>query len=178
MENKSFAKPDLIPPVKSESPPVKSEPKIEPAKFTKVAAATEEKHDSLYPFHDLKPGEGFFVANDDIKGNALHKMREHAHHANHHYSTPVHDMNGDEVWENLSIHGHKRNPKVKYDQFGKIQDEFEVDALGNPVKSVEEMSRPKLHYSRHFSVEPFAKDDVLSGTTKAPADGVLVRREV
>ncbi len=151
--------------------------KPESPKFTKIAAS-EDKHDSLYPFHDMKPGEGFFVANDDVKGNALHKMREHVFHANHHYSSPTHDVDGNEVWENLTIHGHKHNAKAKYDQFGNIVDEFELDGSGNPVKSVEEISKPKLVHSRHFTVKSVVKDSVISGTTKAPADGVVVMREV
>ncbi len=164
----------------AKQPEPSTEPEVkkpEPPKFTKIAAS-EDKHDSLYPFHDMKPGEGFFVANDDVKGNTLHKMREHAFHANNHYSTPVHDVNGDEVWENLTVHGNKPNPKAKYDQFGNIVDEFEVDSSGNPIKSVEEITKQKRVHSRHFTVKPVTKDSVISGTTKAPADGVVVMREV
>ncbi len=127
--------------------------KPEPPKFTKIAAS-EDKYDSLYPFHDMKPGEGFFVSDDDVKGNTLNVMRTEVYNANMHYSVPTHDVNGDEVWENVMIHGHNSG-----------------------VKSVEEKSVPKHVHTRFFSVKPVVKGDVVSGTTKAPADGVVVMRE-
>jgi len=175
---KDVKKPDSV--VKSNPVAPVEIKKPEPPKFTKVAIAPPSEDDkfSPYPFHDLKPGEGFFVADDDVKGNTLNAMRSHAFHANKHFSTPVHDINGDEVWENVIIHGLKRNPKAHYDQFGNLVDEFELDSAGEPFKTTEERSVPKVVRHRHFSVKEVAKDDVISGTTKATTDGVVIMREV
>ncbi len=171
------AKADADAKVKADVNPVVKKP--DPPKFTKIAASSD-KHEnefSTYPFHDLKVGEGFFVASGDIKGDALHLMRKEASHVNDCYSVSVHDANGDEVWENLHIHGFKRNDNPKYDQFGEIVNEFELDSSGNPIRSVSEINHPKYVLSRYFSVKSVTKDDVISGTTKAPDNGVVVTRE-
>ena len=131
-----------------------------------------------YPFADLDVGKGFFVANEDVKGDNLERMRKLAFQARNHYSIVEHDINGDEVWENVIVRGRQRTGKTEFDANGSVVNEFHRDATGNPVQTASEESRPKRIYSRHFSVRSVDKDEVIGdGDMKADRAGVLVIRE-
>jgi hypothetical protein len=161
----------------------KHEPEVkkpEPPKHLMVDKPLLHHRDSefAYPFADLDVGKGFFVANEDVKGDNLERMRKLAFQARNHYSIVEHDINGDEVWENVIIRGRQRTGKSEFDANGSVVNEFHRDATGNPVQTASEESRPKRIYSRHFSVRSVDKDEVIGdGDMKADRAGVLVIRE-
>lgn len=154
--------------------------KPEPPKHLMVDKPLLHHRDSefAYPFADLDVGKGFFVANEDVKGDNLERMRKMAFQARNHYSIVEHDINGDEVWENIIVRGRQRTGKTEFDANGSVVNEFHRDATGNPVQTASEESRPKRIYSRHFSVRSVDKGEVMSdGDMKADRAGVLVIRE-
>lgn len=154
--------------------------KPEPPKHLMVDKPLLHHRDSefAYPFADLNVGKGFFVANEDVKGDNLERMRKMAFQARNHYSIVEHDINGDEIWENVIVRGRQRTGKVEFDANGSVVNEFHRDATGNPVQTASEESRPKRIYSRHFSVRSVDKDEIIGdGDMKADRTGVLVIRE-
>ena len=79
-----------------------SKQKIETAKFVAVKDAVgPEDHGyfSQYPFDTIGVGEGFFVANEDVKNDALTVMRKEIFRARNYYSIVEHDEDGHEVQE-------------------------------------------------------------------------------
>jgi hypothetical protein len=143
--------------------------KPEPPKLTMVDRAfikTKDNVYSAYPFDDLKIGQGFFVANDDVKFDNLAYFQKEVVRARNYYSTAEHDENGDEIFEEI-------HTKTKQTTNGKL----DLDSGGNPVLGIHSNLVPKLIYARHFSVHAVNEGDEIGEGVQAPAAGVLVARE-
>jgi hypothetical protein len=173
--------PAKVEPVKPE--PVKNEPvaKTEPAKFLKVNNAFSQQvsnDHTRYPFDELEVGQGMFVSNDDYllnhrstvvqlqpsnvpRNELLEFMRKEIYCARDYYGIIEHDIDGNEVWEDVNV-------RVR---------ENRLDSSGNPVIGSNIVHRPKMIYSRFFSAYEVKKDAQIGEGVQAPADGVLVIRE-
>lgn len=142
------------PKTKPQEPPV-----IEPIKVTAVKNARwpdEEEFFTRYPLIDMAVGDGFFVANEDVKGaDPLIVMRREIYRARLHYGVFEHDEVGNEVWEDVTVKGQKPD--------------------GTLTATI--LHRPKLLYGRYYSAIAVKKDDEIGDSFKAPSDGVLVIRE-
>jgi hypothetical protein len=171
---------DVAPVIEEPKKPVEEPKKPEPLKTVKVdhPIRDHDKEFSRYPFDDLDIGQGFFVSDKDTKGDNLEFMRKNIYYARNHYSITEHDINGDEVWENVIVRGRQRTGKTEYDAYGNMVNEFHRDSNGQAVQTASEESRPRRIYSRHFSAKKVYKDEVIGDNDfKAPENGVLVIRE-
>jgi hypothetical protein len=165
-EHEAVWKADAKAAEKPVEPPKVVKPKV--ALLNDVEAA-EPEDEFIYPFVDMKPGQGFFVPNEPNMTTAqtLAKLNTHVARANDWYGEVELDRNGDEIWEDAYVRSTKLNPD------GSLQ----LDGAGKVIYGHDPISRPKLISSRQYVARRIAKGDEFADKT-ADVDGVLIVRVV
>lgn len=119
------------------------------------------------PFNDLKIGQGVFVPNEQNQttDKALSKTHKIISKLREQYSEIETNDDGDEILDQVIISTRKRNDD------GTIQ--LEND---KPVVGANSTNMPRRIYYRNFIAKAVTKDQELSDSQKASADGVFVIR--
>ena len=123
-----------------------------------------------YPFSDLEIGEGLYIAveKNSTTDKLMEKLYKDVANARMAFAEVERDENGDEIWDVVIVKTRKRNEDGT----------FQMGAYGKPLEGANQISKPRLVFSRHFAVKAVIKDDDLGEGAKAPHDGALVVRQV
>lgn len=123
-----------------------------------------------WPFGDLEPGQGMFIATE--KGSTTDKLMQNLYRAvadaRAEFAEVERNRDGDEILDMVVV---KR--RLKNDDGS-----FQLGAHDIPLFGANQEQMPRLVYTSHYSVKAVVKGDDIGEGEKAEHDGAIVIRQV